>query len=156
MEMVYAVVAVASAVVIAGLVYAVTNLRADVKRLQGQVNTSRPERPVTIAVPRGAQGNTDAAAGRVDLVSTEPVPVITHLDDHRYADGLDVTRAMVASVTLARPLIKVAAFSHGLLRALDDEQRMRIRWAMRKEFRSQRRMRRRRRAGRGPSEGWRP
>ncbi len=156
MGMVFAVVAVASAVVIAGLVYAVTNLRADVQRLQDQLNASRPERPVTIAVPLVPQGNTDAAAGRADLVPTEPVPVITHLDDHRYADGLDITKAMVASVTLARPLIKVAAFSHGLRRALDDEQRMRIRWAMRKEFRSQRKMRRRRRAGRAPSEGWRP
>jgi hypothetical protein len=95
-------------------------------------------------------------AARVETTSDEPVPVITALPaaDGRI-DDLDVTARRVASVTLARPLIKVASLSYGLRRALDDENRFKVRYAMRLEFRRQRKMRRRRRAGRAPSMGWR-
>jgi hypothetical protein len=67
------------------------------------------------------------------------------------ADDADLTARRVVSVTLARPLIKVAALSYGIRRALDDENRFKVRYAMRRELRRQRKMRRRRRAGRAPS-----
>ncbi len=71
------------------------------------------------------------------------------------ADDDDLTTARIASVTLGRPLIKVAALSHGVRHALDEEQRMRISYAVRKELRRQRKIRRRRRAEQAPSKGWR-
>jgi len=84
----------------------------------------------------------------------EEVPVITALADQ--VDDVDLTTRRVASVTLARPLIKMAALSYGVRRALDDEHRMRVRLTMRRELKRQRKMRRRRRAGRAPSQGWVP
>jgi hypothetical protein len=72
----------------------------------------------------------------------------------------DPTVARVASVTLSGPLIKVAAFSSGVRRALDEETRMRVAYAFRKELRRQRRVRRQRTAARaaGPLRdgGWHP
>jgi hypothetical protein len=55
----------------------------------------------------------------------------------------DVTTARVASVTLGRPLIKVAAFAYGVRRALDEEHRLRMTLAFRHELRRQRKLRRR-------------
>jgi alkylation response protein AidB-like acyl-CoA dehydrogenase len=81
------------------------------------------------------------------------VPVITGMSE---ADDVDLSATRVASVTLSGPLIKAAAFSHGVRHALHEEQRMRISYAMRKELRRQRKMRRRRRAHRSRSEGWVP
>ena len=66
----------------------------------------------------------------------------------------DLSTARIASVTLGGPLIKVAAFGHGVRHALDEEQRMRISYAVRKELRRQRKMRRRRRVDQAPSRGW--
>jgi hypothetical protein len=66
----------------------------------------------------------------------------------------DLSTARLASVTLGGPLIKVAAFGHGVRHALDEEQRMRISYAVRKELRRQRKMRRRRRVDQAPSRGW--
>jgi len=86
--------------------------------------------------------------------ASQEVPIITALVDP--VDEIDLTTRRVASVTLARPLIKIAAFSFGVRRALDDESRMRVRLAMRRELKRQRKMRRRRRAGRAPSQGWVP
>ena len=83
---------------------------------------------------------------------THPVPLITGIGEPSGEDEL--TTARIASVTLGGPLIKVAAFSHGVRRALDEEQRMRISYAVRKELRRQRKLRRRRRADQAPSKGW--
>jgi len=66
----------------------------------------------------------------------------------------DLSTARIASVTLGGPLIKVAAFGHGVRHALDEEQRMRISYAVRKELRRQRKIRRRRRVDQAPSRGW--
>ncbi|MFY9916558.1 MAG: hypothetical protein WAK18_17930, partial [Nocardioidaceae bacterium] len=85
--------------------------------------------------------------------ATAAVPLITDIS-HRRADADDLTTARIASVTLGGPLIKVAAFSHGVRRALDEEQRMRISYAVRKELRRQRKLRRRRRSEQAPSKGW--
>jgi hypothetical protein len=79
------------------------------------------------------------------------VTVITDISDWA-AD--EPSTARIASVTLGGPLIKVAAFGHGVRRALDEEQRMRISYAVRKELRRQRKMRRRRRADQARSRGW--
>ncbi|MEJ7630672.1 MAG: hypothetical protein WKF54_13880 [Nocardioidaceae bacterium] len=70
----------------------------------------------------------------------------------------DLAATRVASVTLTGPLVKVAAFSHGVRRALAEDSRMRIAYAFRKELRHQRRVRRKRAAAAGhpPKEGWRP
>lgn len=83
---------------------------------------------------------------------THPVPLITGIGEPSGEDEL--TTARIASVTLGGPLIKVAAFSHGVRRALDEEQRLRISYAVRKELRRQRKLRRRRRADQAPSKGW--
>ena len=85
--------------------------------------------------------------------SENGVPVITGIADR---DDLDLDARRVASITLAGPLLKAAAFSYGVRHALHEEQRMRITYAMRKELRRQRKMRRRRRAQRSRSEGWVP
>lgn len=102
----------------------------------------------TVPVVDGRQGTSAAGAMRGD---PSPVTTITALSDASAADvGVPVSR--VASVTLATPLIKVAALSHGVRRALDDDSRMRIAHAMRRELKSQRKMRRRRRSRRAPSQ----
>jgi hypothetical protein len=153
------------------LAYVVARLSAQVRRLNGELvalaSTAATSTPAASAAPPATAGP-PAAAVPVDAVPRMPdgqpvdaesdpgdedVPVITDLPDA--ADDLDITARRVASVTFARPLIKVASLSYGLRRALDDESRFKIRYAMRHEFRRQRKMRRRRRAGRAPSMGWR-
>jgi hypothetical protein len=128
------------------LAYAVGRLQGEVKRLRRdlEVAHSEPARPA-------AEQPADALP--IEIVSasdeSDEVPVITAIDQR--GDELDLSVGRVASVTLARPLIKVAAFSHGLRRALGDENRFRMRHAMRQEFKRQRKSRRRRRAGRAPA-----
>lgn len=96
--------------------------------------------------PGGPDGDDDSAGA---------VPVITDLDDvapDRPAAG----GARIVSVTVGVPLVKVAALASGVRRALSEENRMRVAYAVRKELRRQRKMRRRQRAQRAPSPGWRP
>jgi hypothetical protein len=93
------------------------------------------------------------AVGPDLTVDPDPVAIITEMA-RTESDDADLSVSRVASVTLAGPLIKVAALSHGLRRALDEESRMRIGYAVRKELKRQRKMRRRRRSGRAPSKGW--
>lgn len=85
------------------------------------------------------------------VLRAEHVPVITAITDP--VDDVDLTARRVASVTLARPLIKVAALGFGVRQALDDEHRLRVRLTMKRELKRQRKMRRRRRAGRAPLQG---
>ena len=95
------------------------------------------------------------ASGDDELGDADRVAVITDISDRLGVAGDDeLTRARIASVTLGGPLIKVAAFSHGVRHALDEEQRMRISYAVRKELRRQRKMRRRRRTRQSPSKEW--
>ena len=75
----------------------------------------------------------------------EPIAVITAFVPER-DDDIDESAARIASVTLAEPLIKVVAFSHGIRHALGNEQRTRIRYAVRRELRRQKKLRRRSRA----------
>jgi hypothetical protein len=58
----------------------------------------------------------------------------------------DLRMSRIGSVTLAGPLIKVAALSSGLRRALSEDARMRASHAFRKELRRQRKQRRKRSA----------
>jgi hypothetical protein len=89
----------------------------------------------------------------------QDVTVITDISDRLRgvaSTGSDdeLSTSRIASVTLGGPLIKVAAFGHGVRHALDEEQRMRISYAVRKELRRQRKIRRRRRVDQAPSRGW--
>jgi hypothetical protein len=73
--------------------------------------------------------------------------VITHigepgLDAEDASDGVVVPDRLVLSATLGEPLVKVAAFSHGVRRALSAESRNRIWFEMRREVRASRRRRR--------------
>jgi hypothetical protein len=148
----------ALAVVVLAVV--VARLSAQVHRLTAELSVLSATPAVADAAYAAASAPTPSAAPLVDSAQrpdlpevAEDVPVITALPDAY--DGVDLTARRVASVTFARPLIKVASLSYGLRRALDDENRFKVRYAMRQEFRRQRKMRRRRRAARAPSMGWR-
>jgi hypothetical protein len=130
----------ALAVVVLALV--VGRLSAQVRQLTAQLSAVASAPPPVVAF----------APNPPEAPVEETVPVITRLPDD---DDLDITARRVASVTLARPLIKIASISYGLRRALDDERRFKVRYAMRQEFRRQRKMRRRRSTGPAPSMGWR-
>jgi cytochrome c-type biogenesis protein CcmH/NrfG len=90
---------------------------------------------------RGSEG---ATAGPAYL--EEPADfVITHVGepgDDRAGDGVAVPDRLVLSATLGEPLLKVAALSHGVRRALSAESRNRIWFEMRREVRASRRRRR--------------
>jgi hypothetical protein len=139
------------AVGMVGLARRFSRLSQQVARLQ------RVPEPAPVPAPDSAppSSSLDAAPGRLREGDPygEEVSVITHLD---VDPGPAPTTARVASVTRGSPLIKVAAFTHGVRRALREEQRMRIAYAVRKELRQQRKTRRRRRGEQAPSQGWRP
>lgn len=91
-------------------------------------------------LPGGARAESEAA---------DPATfVITHVGEPEdAADGepvqpLSVPDRLVLSATVGEPLVKVAAFSHGLRRALSAESRNRIWFEMRREMRASRRRRR--------------
>lgn len=79
-------------------------------------------------------------------------PLITHQAAPGEAASdpreVDWNVARVASVTLAEPLVKVAAFTHGVRHALNEEQRMRVSATFRRELRRQHKLRRRQRVSR--------
>lgn len=108
--------------------------------------------------PAGPDRRPDATASTVSAAGStaEPVPLITGLRADTGGDGVEPSAARIASVTLGPTLIKIAAFSHGVRRALGDEQRMRVSYAVRKELRRQRKLRRRRRRSTMATEGGRP
>jgi hypothetical protein len=108
-------------------------LQATVAELTAQLAELKAREPAD--APMAAP---DPAPGPAD-----PVAVITRVPD---SVDPELSTSRVASVTLAGPLLKAAAFSYGLRHALHEEQRMRISYAMRKELRRQRKLRRHRRA----------
>jgi hypothetical protein len=150
-----AVVAVLGCLLLVVLAYLVGRLHGELRRLTGEPAAA------TGTVQQAPTDGERGADSRSTVVNpllppraeTVHVPVITALPTR--IDEPDLTVSRVASITVARPLIKVAALSYGLRRALGDERRFRIRYAMRVELRRQRKMRRRRRAGGAPSTGWR-
>ncbi len=111
------------------------------------------------SLQRGAAGSSNAepfsdegAAAQFPLITDKPA----HVEGASAPRDPDMTAARVASVTLSEPLIKVAAFTHGVRRALDEEQRMRMSATFRRELRRQRKLRRRQRASRARAEAPRP
>ena len=85
----------------------------------------------------------DGRRGADETAVADPAYVITHVGEPEdAADQLPVPDRLVLSATLGEPLVKVAAFSHGLRRALSAESRNRIWFEMRREVRSSRRRRR--------------
>jgi hypothetical protein len=141
-----------------GLAWVVAGLRREVRDLSERLAELRhapvadtPEPPpapsvVPARVPAVEPAPRTIFHAEADEEPVEAVPVITRIAEP--ADDEDLTARRVASVTLARPLIKVAALSYGVRQALDDEHRLRLRLTMRRELKRQRKMRRRRRAGR--------
>ena len=88
----------------------------------------------------------DEAPGPTARTAEEATWVITHVGE---ADAepapapgpVPVPDRLVLSATLGEPLVKMAAFSHGVRRALAPETRNRIWFEMRREVRSARRRR---------------
>ena len=127
-------------------------MHAQVRRLAAEVATLKPlvqHPPVDTVQPLVEP------QPLVELVETkarqpETVPIITRLSDDSPTDATDLSTARIASVTLGPPLIKVAAFTYGVRRALREEQRMRVSYAVRKELRRQRKLRRRSRRAVAP------
>lgn len=146
-------------VVVARLSSQLTRLSQQVDDLRSGPAPAPPSLPVPSVDPvptadmPTAEPPADQPVSRQRDEHDADVSVITHLDDD---PDRDLTTARLASVTLGGPLIKVAALSHGVRRALREEHRMRILYVVRKEMRRQRKIRRRGRAERAPSEGWRP
>ncbi len=147
MAQVYAAAGVAAVLLLVVLGIAVWRLRRDVSRLSAELvagSKARTERPLV----EPAEASVEPARALVDdppsakNVVGESVTVITRLDD-KEVEPADLTTSRVASVTLGRPLVKVAAFSYGLHRAFDEENRLRARLAFRSELRRQRKLRRR-------------
>lgn len=135
----------------------VRHFGVEVARLRLALATpSPPPRESPSAAPAAVTGRSASApssVGRVIAGSDEPVTVITGLtQSHSRAEEPSLAR--VVSVTAAGPMIKVVALAHGVRRALDEESRMRIGYAYRKELRRQRRLLRHgaSRVLRGPEE----
>jgi len=157
--------------------WGVVVLRRDVRALSAELTELKQQPPVIeiVEVPQPApvvvpapvapapepqtifQTQDEDSATVPDLRRPEPepedIPVITRISDAA-EDDVDLTTRRVASVALARPLIKVASLSYGVRRALDDEHRFQVRWTMRRELKRQRKMRRRRNRGQAPSKRW--
>ncbi|HEY0902574.1 MAG TPA: hypothetical protein VGE14_01645 [Marmoricola sp.] len=86
-----------------------------------------------LAVPRGAEDR------------AELFPVITSVGRESKPEPLaapPVPDRLVLSATLGEPLVRAAAFSHGVRRALSAESRNRIWFEVRREVRASRRRRR--------------
>jgi len=99
-----------------------------------------------------AQQEADDLRRRLDELS-RPAPVepadfvITRVGDDGPGpaaadDAVAVPDRLVLSATLGEPVVKVAAFAHGVRRALSAESRNRIWFEMRREVRASRRRRR--------------
>lgn len=105
----------------------------------------------------GARRNGAAADRTAEYVITEvgsqpgaqsPGPALLFAaqdlpDQAATSTQVEVPDRLVLTATLGAPLVKVAAFSHGIGRALSAESRNRIRFEMRREVRASRKRRRR-------------
>ena len=117
------------------------------------------------AMLAAAQRESDLLRGRLEEINARAVPrpadrpaparsveeqadfVITHVGEPEPeaaapTRGIAVPDRLVLSATLGEPLVKVAALSHGVRRALSAESRNRIWFEMRREVRASRRRRR--------------
>jgi hypothetical protein len=72
----------------------------------------------------------------LEIASTSsPADYVVTFDDRAV---VEVPAQRVVSATLGEPLIKVAAFGHGVRRALGEEQRAHLRYQVRREYRRRR------------------
>ena len=146
-------------VVVAVLIVVVRRLQASVETLSRQVqvnaSTGPATPPSTVRRPAsGAQPLCPASAPSDSRGGDESPDAVVSITDVSSQPRDDFNVSRVASVTLARPLLKAAALSYGLRRALDTDSRLRIAHAMRKELKQQQKLRRRRAAHRAPSQEW--
>jgi hypothetical protein len=117
--------------------------------LVGQVRRLRAE-VAGLARHDGRPPSSDPVSPAADLVAERGNEVVIRPTPLGPADvEPDPSVSRVASVTLSGSMIKVAAFSSGVRRALGEESRMRVAHAFRRELRRQRRLRRK-------QAGWRP
>lgn len=114
-------------------------LRSALDRPQAAGPAARPA-PQPHGVRSGSTGNDD------------PVAIITGLQDGRARQSEEPSLSQVVSVTVAGPMIKVVSLAHGVRRALDEESRMRIGYAFRRELRRRRREQRQGSARAAPPE----
>lgn len=125
--------------------------RVRAAREQAQAETARRHRVERAAT--GARAETAGPGASVDPregESDQPATVITRIGDDEDADQVRTTR--VVSAALGGPIIKAASLAHGIRYALDDEARIRIRAAAKRELKRQRKARRRTRR-RTPVDG---
>jgi hypothetical protein len=151
------------AVALVALAWAVLGLRSRVADLSRQLDATVPAAPPSTATRVRSMSGTaeDDAASRLEISATAvprpepdapPVALITAMAPGSAEEpGPRVSR--VVSVTFAGPLIKAAALSHGLQHALREESRMRIGYAVRRELKRQRKLRRRRAFGGAAARG---
>lgn len=88
--------------------------------------------------------------------AVDSVPVITGVGESQLSQPGDPAAASVVSLVAADPMIKLAAFTYGVRRALGEEQRMRVVYAFRKELKRRRRMQRQEAVRPPRNAGWRP
>jgi hypothetical protein len=168
------------AVALVALGYAVFSLRSEVDSMARQVDALAGTAGTVPLVMRSPRSGERADADPTSAVSTieeravplveeravpiveEPVvpvtvdePAVLITDMSNEGSEPEPTVSRVVSVTLAGPLIKVAALSHGLQRALSEDSRMRITHAFRRELKQQRKLRRRQPVRRAASPGGR-
>lgn len=145
------------AVALVVLGYAVWSLRTEVDAMSRRFDAPSVADPVGAVLPAATAPEAGEPAvtdtGSVAGATEEPAVLITDMADEPPDTEPSVSR--VVSVTLAGPMIKVAAFSHGVQHALREESRMRIAYAFRRELKQQRKLRRRQSARRAASQGWR-
>jgi len=143
--------AAAAALVLGVLGVVVVGLQRRVRRLDAELRSLRE----VVASPQPAARLSPQQTPHSAPVA-ERVPVITDFRAGRPEDPPVPTLARVVSVVVAGPMVKVAAFSHGVRRALDDETRVRVAYAFRKELKQQRKLQRLQPDRPPRSEGWRP
>lgn len=126
-------------VLVLGLAVAVASLRRQVRALSDRLGRLGQPAPADPTVEHSAE----ASARRVDTAvsgdTPDDVPPVTITDLGQTA----VEPAVVRRVALSTPLIKLAALSYGLRRALGEDTRTRAAVTMRRELKRQRRQRRR-------------
>jgi hypothetical protein len=114
---------------------------------------TRRRRPDLEAQLAAARQETDELRHRLEELTRPAVPepdhadfVITHVGETGLSpageEPVPVPDRLVLSATVGVPLVKAAAFSHGVRRALSAESRNRIWFEMRREVRASRRRRR--------------
>lgn len=114
-------------------------LRLDIAqaRLEGHTGARRRDEPANEPAHEAAsEGARESAPYVITDVGAEPL-----LFESR-SEQVEVPDRLVLSATFGAPLVKVAAFTHGVRRALSAESRNRIRFQMRQEVRAARKRRR--------------